>query len=198
MTSQPVDPVAAPTTLSSFSSSAACSAPSPRSSAHGDETAGDRKPIGTGYLRDDGRPARNHAVALGGEDRTCMTNIRFDDGGFTAETFLALAQRVWPGEYGVALTASALPRSMNFAAWDADRAGRFGPRAHGRLLLRLRQRDPRRSCLPTPGHSPGADVARPRPSPTRQTFPRRTAGGGRVLRTARIPAGADRIRRRPA
>ena len=50
-----------------------------------------------------------------------MTNIRFDDGGFTAEAFLALAQRVWPRDYDAALAAAALARSMNIGAWHGDR-----------------------------------------------------------------------------
>ena len=50
-----------------------------------------------------------------------MVSIRTDDPDFTAEAFLALAQRVWPGERDAGRTAAALARSVNVGAWDADR-----------------------------------------------------------------------------
>src|SRR5689334_18222406 len=37
------------------------------------------------------------------------------------DEFFALAQRVWPGDYGLAETTSALARTTNIGAWDGDR-----------------------------------------------------------------------------
>ena len=50
-----------------------------------------------------------------------MIDIRSDDPGFTAEAFLALAQRVWPRDYDAVRAAAALARSVNVGAWDGDR-----------------------------------------------------------------------------
>lgn len=50
-----------------------------------------------------------------------MAEIRYDDGGFPADAFLALAGRVWPRAYDPARTAAALERTMNLGAWDGDR-----------------------------------------------------------------------------
>src|SRR5689334_22873490 len=37
------------------------------------------------------------------------------------DEFFALAQRVWPGDYGLAETTTALARTTNIGAWDGDR-----------------------------------------------------------------------------
>lgn len=50
-----------------------------------------------------------------------MIEIRSDDPTFTAEAFLALAQRVWPRAYDRDATAAALARSANVGAWDGAR-----------------------------------------------------------------------------
>lgn len=51
-----------------------------------------------------------------------MEHIKFlvDDPRFTAETFLSLVQRVWPGEYKKTLTAGALRKTLNISAWDGN------------------------------------------------------------------------------
>ena len=45
---------------------------------------------------------------------------RIDDHKITAETFLAFAKRVWPGEYDVEKTRAALTRTLNITAYDGD------------------------------------------------------------------------------
>ena len=50
-----------------------------------------------------------------------MIEIRSGDPAFTADAFLALAQRVWPRAYDRALTAAALLRSINIGAWEGER-----------------------------------------------------------------------------
>jgi GNAT superfamily N-acetyltransferase len=50
-----------------------------------------------------------------------MVEIRSDDPLFTADAFLALAQRVWPRAYDRERTAAALARSANVGAWDGVR-----------------------------------------------------------------------------
>jgi GNAT superfamily N-acetyltransferase len=50
-----------------------------------------------------------------------MSAIRYSDGGFTAEAFLALAQRVWPRAYDSSAATLALTRTTNIGAWDDDR-----------------------------------------------------------------------------
>ena len=49
-----------------------------------------------------------------------MTTITYRD-SFTAEDFLALAQRVWPRAYSTEDTAAALQRTINIGAWDGPR-----------------------------------------------------------------------------
>ena len=49
-----------------------------------------------------------------------MTDLHFRD-GFSAEAFLALAQRVWPREYSDTAAAAALERTINVGAWDGPR-----------------------------------------------------------------------------
>jgi GNAT superfamily N-acetyltransferase len=44
--------------------------------------------------------------------------IRYDDAGFTAEAFLALAQRIWPRDYDATRAAAALEHTINIGAWD--------------------------------------------------------------------------------
>ena len=44
--------------------------------------------------------------------------IRFDTTGVTAESFLALAQRVWPRSYDSVAIAGALENTINIGAWD--------------------------------------------------------------------------------
>jgi ribosomal protein S18 acetylase RimI-like enzyme len=50
-----------------------------------------------------------------------MAEIRYDDAGFPVDAFLALADRVWPGQYDRARTAAALERTTNIGAWDGGR-----------------------------------------------------------------------------
>jgi GNAT superfamily N-acetyltransferase len=50
-----------------------------------------------------------------------MADIRYSDEGFEAETFVALAKRVWPREYDLAAAAAALTRTTNIGAWDGER-----------------------------------------------------------------------------
>ena len=57
-------------------------------------------------------PAREAARAL------ALTAIRFDAVGMTPETFLALAQKVWPRSYDAAAIAGALEKTINIGAWD--------------------------------------------------------------------------------
>ncbi len=45
---------------------------------------------------------------------------RIDDRKITAETFLAFAKRVWPGEYDLKKTRAALTRTLNITAYDGD------------------------------------------------------------------------------
>ena len=49
-----------------------------------------------------------------------MSSVKYDT-GFTAQAFLALAQRVWPRDYDLEATAQALERTWNVGAWDGDR-----------------------------------------------------------------------------
>jgi hypothetical protein len=42
---------------------------------------------------------------------------RVDDRAVTAEQFLALAQRVWPGDYDPEHVRAALARTLNITAW---------------------------------------------------------------------------------
>jgi ribosomal protein S18 acetylase RimI-like enzyme len=48
-----------------------------------------------------------------------MSAIRYGEGIAPAE-FLALGQRVWPGNYGLAEATTALARTTNIGAWDGD------------------------------------------------------------------------------
>jgi len=50
-----------------------------------------------------------------------MADIEYSDDGFEAETFVALAKRVWPREYDLAAAATALTRTTNIGAWDGER-----------------------------------------------------------------------------
>lgn len=45
---------------------------------------------------------------------------RENDEHLAAKDFLALAQRVWPGDYQAARTEEALRRTLNITAWDGD------------------------------------------------------------------------------
>ena len=45
---------------------------------------------------------------------------RTDDQSLTAEAFLDLAQRVWPGQYSLDRTREALQRTLNITAWDGE------------------------------------------------------------------------------
>jgi len=49
--------------------------------------------------------------------------VRFqaDDRNLQADDFLALANRVWPGDYDLVRVQEALQRTMNITAWDGDR-----------------------------------------------------------------------------
>lgn len=50
-----------------------------------------------------------------------MNDIHYNDAGFSAEAFLALAMRVWPRDYDHIRTAAALARTVNIGAWDDAR-----------------------------------------------------------------------------
>jgi GNAT superfamily N-acetyltransferase len=50
-----------------------------------------------------------------------MTSVRFDNSVLSGEAFLALVQRVWPGDYDVDRVAEALRRTINLSAWHGDR-----------------------------------------------------------------------------
>ena len=43
-----------------------------------------------------------------------------DDATLTADQFLTLVQRVWPGEYDPVLTQGALRKTLNITAWHGD------------------------------------------------------------------------------
>ena|SRR5689334_5620677 len=47
--------------------------------------------------------------------------VRYDDGGFTVEAFLALAQRIWARDYDATRAAAALEQTINIGAWDGPR-----------------------------------------------------------------------------
>jgi GNAT superfamily N-acetyltransferase len=49
-----------------------------------------------------------------------MTAIAYRE-GFSAEDFLALAQRVWPRDYSATQATAALARTINLGAWDGSR-----------------------------------------------------------------------------
>ena len=48
-------------------------------------------------------------------------DYRTDNQELTAVDFLQLAQRVWPGQYDLELTTTALTRTINVTAWDDGR-----------------------------------------------------------------------------
>jgi GNAT superfamily N-acetyltransferase len=50
-----------------------------------------------------------------------LMNIRYSDSDLSAASFVALAQRVWPRDYDLARVQTALARTANITAWDADR-----------------------------------------------------------------------------
>lgn len=50
-----------------------------------------------------------------------MGDIRYDESGFSADAFLWLAGRVWPGVYDRERTEEALAHTANIGAWDGDR-----------------------------------------------------------------------------
>jgi ribosomal protein S18 acetylase RimI-like enzyme len=49
-----------------------------------------------------------------------MSDISYHE-NFSADDFLALAQRVWPRDYSSAQAAAALERTINIGAWDGSR-----------------------------------------------------------------------------
>ena len=49
-----------------------------------------------------------------------MTELSYRE-SFSAEQFLALAQRVWPRDYSLSDAAAALQRTINLGAWDGPR-----------------------------------------------------------------------------
>jgi len=49
-----------------------------------------------------------------------MSDISYHE-EFSADDFLALAQRVWPRDYSSTEAASALKRTINIGAWDGSR-----------------------------------------------------------------------------
>jgi GNAT superfamily N-acetyltransferase len=50
-----------------------------------------------------------------------MADIKYSDDGFEAETFVALAKRVWPRDYDLTAAGAALTRTTNIGAWDGER-----------------------------------------------------------------------------
>jgi GNAT superfamily N-acetyltransferase len=50
-----------------------------------------------------------------------LGNLRFDEAGFPAEAFVALAGRVWPQTYDASRTAKALGYTQNIGVWDGER-----------------------------------------------------------------------------
>jgi len=50
-----------------------------------------------------------------------MTGIRYSTEAFSADVFLALAERVWPRGYDLAAATEALTRTTNIGAWDGER-----------------------------------------------------------------------------
>jgi len=50
-----------------------------------------------------------------------MPELRYDDSGFTADDFLALARRVWPRDYDRSRAGDALLKTINIGAWDGAR-----------------------------------------------------------------------------
>ena len=49
-----------------------------------------------------------------------MISYQVGDGALTAEVFLKLVNRVWPGEYDLERTEAALARTLNITARDGD------------------------------------------------------------------------------
>lgn len=47
--------------------------------------------------------------------------IKHSENGFEADSFAALAKRVWPREYDLEAAAAALARTTNIGAWDGAR-----------------------------------------------------------------------------
>ena len=50
-----------------------------------------------------------------------MADLKYDESGFSADDFLALAQRVWPRAYDRARAQDALSKTINIGAWDGNR-----------------------------------------------------------------------------
>ena len=50
-----------------------------------------------------------------------MTHIRYDSTSISVDSFLALAQRVWPRSYDSGRTRAALERTAHIGAWDGPR-----------------------------------------------------------------------------
>lgn len=48
-------------------------------------------------------------------------NYITDDNDLTVDQFLALVDRVWPGDYDREKTAAAIARTLNVTAWDGER-----------------------------------------------------------------------------
>jgi len=65
-----------------------------------------------------------------------MADIRYSDAGFDAETFVALAKRIWPRDYDLTAAAAALTRTTNIGAWDGRRLVGAVRIFDGWLLLR--------------------------------------------------------------
>jgi GNAT superfamily N-acetyltransferase len=50
-----------------------------------------------------------------------MPDLRYDESGFSADDFLALAQRVWPRADDHKRAQDALTKTINIGAWDGSR-----------------------------------------------------------------------------
>src|SRR4029453_3893101 len=75
-----------------------------------------RTSLRTAGRRSLGRPSSDREGA-----QLVMADIKYSDDGFEAETFVALAKRVWPRDYDLTEAAAALTRTTNIGAWDGER-----------------------------------------------------------------------------
>ena len=49
-----------------------------------------------------------------------MADLRYDESGFSAQSFVGLAQCVWPRDYDLERVGLALRHTINVGAWDGD------------------------------------------------------------------------------
>ena len=107
-----------------------------------------------------------------------MISYQVGDGALTAEAFLKLVNRVWPGEYDLERTEAALARTLNITRARWRRARRLPAHFVGRLLFRNHHRTARPPRIPTarnrqPAASPRAGK-RPYPALFRRAARTRT------------------------